>query len=1029
MPSSYGRRIAAAVFVLVLTFAPYAYAADAVIPAIHDPFTDAIQLWTGVLSSINSFALQIATALQSHQTVTASTSQPRHTSKYPPQSAILPASAAIGTDSLPDAAVPFEGGSPRSTIVQASQARDPPSNVSVATIGSAETPAVSASAFVTQTELQSALQLLTNHFSTLVTASAPSESQNTLTQNIAADGNDAYPYAAANAIDNLSNVTITNANLTASEIPALDYLSLDGGSLAGDLLINGNATTTHLFASTILTSNISSGTFTATGTSTLANIILADLNCSTYGNGGKLTTDGSGNVICAGDQSGGTGSTVAGSNGQIQFNGYGTFGATSALSFATSSGTLTAPTVTSTDSSATNATSTTLFSALANFSNAVATTLNASVANITGLTYVNGTSTNATTTNLYAGSAVIPSLNATNATTTSLGIDGQSFSNLLGTGLNNAAGVLTVSLSPFTTSNLSEGSNLYFTNNRVASVIAGTTTDALAEGVTNKYFTNTRAQAAISVSGAPLTYSGGVLGINQASGSQNGFLASTDWMNFNDKLASSSISGTEPVTYNSSTGAIGLDFSHGNTWIGTQTFGNVSATNATTTSLYIMGITGELLKTDANGQITAAVPGTDYQAPITAGNLTAGSNLSVTGGTSAILGAGASISLGSNVVTGVANDTNVTGSISANSLTLGWTGLLAVSRGGTGSSTLSGILKGNGAGALQTAVGGTDYEFPLTFSAPLSRSSNSISISQANGSTNGYLASADWSTFNNKVGSTSLSATYPLAYNSSSGVFSLGFGTTTNNTFAGSNVFNGNTTLTDATSSAFAISSVPSSLLSTNANGSIVATTSVGVNLLLGILPIANGGTGNGTQATNAVSFFNGTGVTSSSNWTYDGTTSVLTANSANTTGNVSGLTETGTQTSTTTGNYYGINITPTYNNAGTQGNSFDGIQAKPSNSGAGTINSLAGIYATPQNTNVGIVANMYGVFGNPSNTSTGTTTNAYAIAGEPPGVWHWLHHQRVWSLRQMPQQQCRRHGHKLLRGLPGYAGYDRCNH
>ncbi|MBI3633294.1 MAG: hypothetical protein HY226_03315 [Candidatus Vogelbacteria bacterium] len=39
-----------------------------------------------------------------------------------------------------------------------------------------------------------------------------------------------------------------------------------------------------------------------------------------------------------------------------------------------------------------------------------------------------------------------------------------------------------------TTSALTEGSNLYFTNNRVASVIAGTTTDALTQGATNKYY-------------------------------------------------------------------------------------------------------------------------------------------------------------------------------------------------------------------------------------------------------------------------------------------------------------------------------------------------------------------------------------------------------------------------------------------------------------------------------------------------------------------------------------------------------------
>ncbi|HVS79445.1 MAG TPA: hypothetical protein VHF05_00525, partial [Candidatus Paceibacterota bacterium] len=50
----------------------------------------------------------------------------------------------------------------------------------------------------------------------------------------------------------------------------------------------------------------------------------------------------------------------------------------------------------------------------------------------------------------------------------------------------------------FLTTNVAEGTNLYFTNARVASVIAGTTTDALAEGSTNLYFTNARADARIN---------------------------------------------------------------------------------------------------------------------------------------------------------------------------------------------------------------------------------------------------------------------------------------------------------------------------------------------------------------------------------------------------------------------------------------------------------------------------------------------------------------------------------------------------
>ena len=62
-------------------------------------------------------------------------------------------------------------------------------------------------------------------------------------------------------------------------------------------------------------------------------------------------------------------------------------------------------------------------------------------------------------------------------------------------------------------------------------------------------------------------------------------------------------------------------------------------------------------------------------------------------------------------------------------LTSNVTGTLPVGNGGTGSTTLSGILKGNGTSQVATAVGGTDYELPLTFNGPLSRAGNTISFS------------------------------------------------------------------------------------------------------------------------------------------------------------------------------------------------------------------------------------------------------------------------------------------------------------
>jgi hypothetical protein len=52
--------------------------------------------------------------------------------------------------------------------------------------------------------------------------------------------------------------------------------------------------------------------------------------------------------------------------------------------------------------------------------------------------------------------------------------------------------------------------------------------------------------------------------------------------------------------------------------------------------------------------------------------------------------------------------------------------------------------------SIATVIGYTP-EQPLTFSAPLSRSTNTISIPVATGSVNGYLSSTDWTNFNNKL--------------------------------------------------------------------------------------------------------------------------------------------------------------------------------------------------------------------------------------------------------------------------------------
>lgn len=69
-------------------------------------------------------------------------------------------------------------------------------------------------------------------------------------------------------------------------------------------------------------------------------------------------------------------------------------------------------------------------------------------------------------------------------------------------------------------------------------------------------------------------------------------------------------------------------------------------------------------------------------------------------------------------------------------------------------------------------------EQPLTFSSPLSRSTNAVSIPAATSSVDGYLSSTDWSTFNNKqAGSANLTSLSTLAYVSESFVKMTGANT------------------------------------------------------------------------------------------------------------------------------------------------------------------------------------------------------------------------------------------------------------
>jgi hypothetical protein len=90
-----------------------------------------------------------------------------------------------------------------------------------------------------------------------------------------------------------------------------------------------------------------------------------------------------------------------------------------------------------------------------------------------------------------------------------------------------------------TTSDLAEGSNLYYTAARFNTAFAAKSTTDLAEG-SKLFFTTARAQGAVSAS-APIAYSGGVFSIQQADATHDGYLSSGDFTTFSAKVSGSGL--------------------------------------------------------------------------------------------------------------------------------------------------------------------------------------------------------------------------------------------------------------------------------------------------------------------------------------------------------------------------------------------------------------------------------------------------------------------------------------------------------
>jgi hypothetical protein len=321
------------------------------------------------------------------------------------------------------------------------------------------------------------------------------------------------------------------------------------------------------------------------------------------------------------------------------------------------------------------------------------------------------------------------------------------------------------------------------------------TTSDVAEG-TNKYYTDARVRAALNASSPlVMDATNGNISMPIASASANGYLKSTDFATFNSKQNTLS-AGVDYLAPNGSAASLTSfpTLNQNTTGTAANVSGTVGVANggtgATTLTGYIKGNgTSALIgsSTIPVADVTGAAPlaspvftGTpNLPTGTTAVTQTAGDNstkIATTAFVTASLSAGAPDATSSStgkiqlagdlsgtaaapsIATGAINSSKildatiatadladgsvtdakiaavagskVSGNIAGTAANV--TGIVAVANGGTGATTLTGIVKGNGTSAMTTAIAGTDYQAPIslttTGSGAATLSGNTLNI-------------------------------------------------------------------------------------------------------------------------------------------------------------------------------------------------------------------------------------------------------------------------------------------------------------